>query len=1368
MNYYIYKFNFLKLITCLALLIGLQSIGSATHIAGGNITYRCLGNDLYEVTLEVRRDCINGAANAPFDNPASVGIFNGVGQLTTLGNSGQILMNLNTQDTLVEVLTSECRVLGSEVCVERTVYTRTIELPYEPTGYILAYQRCCRSIDLLNVLDPTNTGTTEWINISPQAQEECNSSPTFNQWPTVYACSNQELIFDHSATDIDGDSLVYKLCTPYQGATDADPIPQPPARPPYDLITWNTGYSTDNPLGSSVPLTIDPNTGILTGMPELTGQYLVGVCVEEYRDGILLSTVRRNFEYNIRVCINNPVADFNLPENPNCESLTQTFENTSTPGAYTWYFDYPINSVSSTETDPTYTFPEPGLYPVQLIVVDNDCIDSTVINVGVSLPDDPIAAYSYSSVDCSDDVTLDFINQTTTIQEQTGYNWLFEWDGGMFSSTDENPSVTVPGDVDLTITFEVTTISGCTDVFTETIFVESSFLELIADAIEICQFNSLEPILNASDNLTYTWSPTNNLDLSDPNNPIITAVNDITYSVTATDGVCTIVDEIEITVSEEQDVIINGDAFVCDESSTLNIVSPSGATVAWYSDEQLTNEIGTGMTITVNPPQGESTYYASLVGDICQGVGSFTVTNEPLDFTLSGGDDLVGCSNELVELVVTNNDNDHDLEVQWDTQYLLAGQGNETGSFSFPSAGTYLVNLTVSNQFMCSIDTSLEVTVYDIVGIDFDRIDACYGDDVFLNPIAPNQNWNYLWVADDPSLVFDATSPNPLIENVTESIVFTLTVADNDLGFCQSTFEILLNVPQKINLDGPIDINYCPGIDTDFAYTAEVGVEIYIINENNDSTLLVGGILNANLFEDGNYTIAAVDENGCFENIMISIDDFADINMVIPDEVVYCPGDTPILDVITDVDVSITLFNSTGEPVFTGNPITVSDFPDGEYTVVATDENGCMESENITFTTYDAINLDAPSEVLYCPGEEVSIMINSDIEIEVKILDMDGNIVAEGTEIVISELPPGEYNIMATSNDGCGEMQSLIILSPAEINLELSTSTPKYCSGDDVTLIASSDTSVDIEWFDQDGNSVGTGFSIVVQPAGMLTYTAVATDASGCADQAEITIMEYILDVTIDAPNLICENDEGMISITNNDPDQMLTYSWAPQEAIVSGANSDQLTVFLSGDTTFEVLITNMDGCTWTESVTILSSGFEPDVIATADPMDVLLGQTTQLGTNQNNDTYEYEWDNSSTLDDAFIENPIASPEESPTTYTVTVTNADGCTAESSVTIGVTLPNCDESDVFIPNLFSPNGDDFNDFWKVESNFVDEIEILVYNRWGQEVFKSDQQLPGWDGTFDGSLLEPDVYGYWIRVVCINGFEYTTKGNVTLMR
>ena len=266
----------------------------ATHIVGGNMGYNCLGNNDYELVLDVYRDCFHGDPNAQFDDPAHIAIFD---------QDGVLIMNVDLpfmgDDTLTSNLIDPCLVILEEVCVHTSTYRKVVTLPFDAGGYTLAYQRCCRNVTLDNILEPTETGATFQIELTGAAMSRCSSSPKFNDWPPIYICTDLPLVFDHSATDIDGDSIVYSLCTPFAGATLDIPLPDTASAPPYVTVVWDVlnGYGVDNMLGFGTPLKIDPHTGVLTAEPGVTGQFVVGVCMEEYdRDtGALLSVTNRDF-----------------------------------------------------------------------------------------------------------------------------------------------------------------------------------------------------------------------------------------------------------------------------------------------------------------------------------------------------------------------------------------------------------------------------------------------------------------------------------------------------------------------------------------------------------------------------------------------------------------------------------------------------------------------------------------------------------------------------------------------------------------------------------------------------------------------------------------------------------------------------------------------------------------------------------------------------------------------------------------------------------------------------------------------------------------------------------------------------------------
>ena len=453
----------------------------ATHVAGGTMTYRCLGNSTYEISMTFRRDCINGDDIAPFDDPATFGIYDGNGILaTTVGQVGRFQVPLTTNDTLIETLTTECNVISGDVCIQTTVYIDTLILPTIPEGYIIAYQRCCRNMTLQNVMTPLETGATYWVRITEFALQECNSSPTWRASPPIFICAEDTLDFMHDAMDIDGDSLVYEICTPSQGLTRDDNIWFiPPNTIEILPVVLNPGFSEANLFGGGDPLTIDPNTGQMFAVPApVISQFLVGVCVKEFRNGQLLSEVRRDYEINIRICGRSPVVEIEPDAFQKCNSLEIDFTNNTTSNflafeelEFTWIFDFPDTTLISNEVNPLFTFPESGLYTVALIADDGACQDTAFVEIGVATEDDPSLSFDLEAVNCNPITTL-FLNANHSFTDSIpddDYNWTITLaNGDIVNLSGRDIEYDIGDDQEIIVALDVTGPSGCTNNLTET------------------------------------------------------------------------------------------------------------------------------------------------------------------------------------------------------------------------------------------------------------------------------------------------------------------------------------------------------------------------------------------------------------------------------------------------------------------------------------------------------------------------------------------------------------------------------------------------------------------------------------------------------------------------------------------------------------------------------------------------------------------------------------------------------------------------------------------------------------------------------------------------------------------------------------
>jgi gliding motility-associated-like protein len=119
-----------------------------------------------------------------------------------------------------------------------------------------------------------------------------------------------------------------------------------------------------------------------------------------------------------------------------------------------------------------------------------------------------------------------------------------------------------------------------------------------------------------------------------------------------------------------------------------------------------------------------------------------------------------------------------------------------------------------------------------------------------------------------------------------------------------------------------------------------------------------------------------------------------------------------------------------------------------------------------------------------------------------------------------------------------------------------------------------------------------------------------------------------------------------------------------------------------------------------------------------------------------------------------------------PGVYNITLisTNAWGCTDTSNSILDVRLP----EDLYVPNAFTPNGDAINDYFSIAQRNITDLKVFIYDRWGEQVYKSDNVNFAWDGTYNGEPVKMDVYVYLIKAYGFHGKSYELRGTVTVVR
>ncbi|MDX1684785.1 MAG: gliding motility-associated C-terminal domain-containing protein [Saprospiraceae bacterium] len=935
-------------ITVLAIFMLLPNIQlNATHIVGGNMYYKCLGNDMYEITMKIRRDCLYGADDAPHDGPqVLLTIFDGLGQFfARRGDNGFVKLDLLSIDTLDADLDDFCNVNQDSVCVSEATYRGMVCLPKEETGYIISYQRCCRNETLNNIEMPLETGGTWMVEITPEAQDVCNSNPVFNTWPPIYICANDDLVYDHSATDPDGDSLVYKLCTPLKGATIDEPAPGKSSSPPFDSVDWKSPYNRTDMMGG-VPLRIDPQTGIITATPDMIGQFVIGIVVEEYRNGELIGRNKRDFEFNVRACGEKPEAGFNVLTGK-CDGLKQIFENTSVGATdYIWYFDYPNLQPSSMEESPMHTYDSSGTYTVVLIAESELGCRDTASKVIEVLNPMLVAAFE-TEVECNDSLKLRLINRSSGKDSLVLFDWeVVDANGDIQVSNDVDPVFCFTEDGKVIIRLTITDINGCTASTEDTVDLENVDIEFIQDSFSICNGEEIRILKGGDPDWTYTWEPMDGLKFDPPHDPLVCPDSSTTYCVTVTNGICSDSGCIYIEVTDSLEVDISGPDSTCTGMVTLMAMPDTVLPIEWSLDLSFTDIIATGpkLDTTIN---STTIFYARVGGDtLCPGIDSHRVVYfDPVNENIPTSH-VICFGSGMVQL---NPNGDTTLDYNWSPGDVLDDSTSANPKATLDRTTKFTVVITNPKYTECP-DTQMVLVLvgkeFDIYGLPEDTV-ICEKDSICLT-VQDIPSCKIEWCDQDGQIIGIGHSIKVLPDSLLEFIVVKI---EDTLG-CVKTDTMRIDFYDiDISLQAPDTI--CAG-DTAMIMLIYNGTDSLVIEWQPEDEIIGpnnGPVIKVAPDTTTTYSVKVTNEVGCMEEAMITID-VGGFNFEVDataDPPKINPGESVQLDV--NVSVGVT-YMWTGEGLDDPNiksPIATLDTPGTYiYHIKVTDEFGCMATDTVS------------------------------------------------------------------------------------------------------------------------------------------------------------------------------------------------------------------------------------------------------------------------------------------------------------------------------------------------------------------------------------------------------------------------------------
>lgn len=464
----------------------------------------------------------------------------------------------------------------------------------------------------------------------------------------------------------------------------------------------------------------------------------------------------------------------------------------------------------------------------------------------------------------------------------------------------------------------------------------------------------------------------------------------------------------------------------------------------------------------------------------------------------------------------------------------------------------------------------------------------------------------------------------------------------------------------------------------------------------------------------------------------------------------YCPTDPDPTPTITGTTGGTFTIDNGGVINAATGEVDIAASGVGSYTITYTTNGPCPATATFTIT----IGLSGDATITSNAGP----FCEGDAAVTLSSVDPGGTWSGPGiTDAVAGTFDPstagaGTHTITYTIPGACGDTDQVTIIVNPQDDATFSLSSTIICVNDANPTATVTGTPGGTFSIDNGGIINSTTGEIDVAGSGAGTYTVTYTTNGQCP--ATSTVLVAITDpVTpvINAAGPYCINWPSDV-ITVNTPGG----TWSGPGI---NASTGEFTPIIAGEGVHQIIYTIPGSCGGADTIDVFVSG-----VPTADAgLDTTIsaGDAAVL-TGSGGGTYL--WSPTDFLDCSSCETVTASPIVT-TTYYMTVTNAYGCTASDSVIVNVT----NDFEVWIPNIFNPNGSGYNDVFYVRGKGIAEIEFLIFDRWGQLVFESSSVDNGWDGTINGEPANGGVYVYLVRAYSYTSDEPAEyKGNVTLIR
>lgn len=505
----------------------------------------------------------------------------------------------------------------------------------------------------------------------------------------------------------------------------------------------------------------------------------------------------------------------------------------------------------------------------------------------------------------------------------------------------------------------------------------------------------------------------------------------------------------------------------------------------------------------------------------------------------------------------------------------------------------------------------------------------------------------------------------------------------------------------------------------------------------------------SHVYQDtGNFTVTLIasDSTGCIQpdTAEIVIDVYAIDDggiLAIPP---ICPGDS--IDLEAYGGEIYTWYPNNN--LINGNSYLATVHPDSTTTYFVIVHDSCStDTAEVTVIVYQNSVSTSPDTVI-CIGGNVDISAFGGVDYN---WHPDPGLTVLNTQTT-NAAPANStwFFVDVETVDGCIITDSVFVDVIQTPPLPVITQDTAICLGDSILINASGATTVNWEStynIDDQGNG-----NALVYPENDFYYLASFGNACATLYDSVLVVVEEIFP-TVSNDTIICPGDSAFLIAGGGD-----SYVWSPANSLSDPFNQSTY-AYPSTPTTYSVTVTSLNGCARTVDVTV---DLYPLPVVSAGPdafiqygEEVVLGGSTLA--------HLYWWTPTDSLSCDQCLNPIANP-GTLTDYIFNVVDVNGCRNSDTMTVYI------DAVLYVPNAFTPNGDGINDIFYAFGKEIKTFEMLVFNRWGNLIFQTDNIDYGWDGRFKGILSPFDLYVWKIKYTdYINPEVINVKrGHVTLVR